>query len=45
MLEQLKFKNCENKKFRESNINEILTNTNLDLELRKTISFYVEAQK
>ena len=45
MLEELQFKNCENRKFRESNINEVLTNNNLDLELRKTISFYVEAQK
>ena len=35
----------KNKNFRESNIIEIITNPNLDLELRKTISFYVEAQK
>lgn len=45
MLDSLNFKNCENKNFRESNIIEIITNPNLDLELRKTISFYVEAQK
>ena len=45
MLEEHKFNNCENKKFRSSSINEVLTNNNLDLELRKTISFYVEAQK
>ena len=44
-MEKHGFNKTYNMKFRESNFKEITWNETIDLELRKTISFYVEAIK